>query len=95
MGKPEGKVIAGFPRFWQEAHDVQPDLFEALHDIGPLATKLFSKPVQGSLHRVLHYLAVLVSNSLGAVVTLCLNGYGADAVKIARSMFEGAITRCI
>ena len=92
MNNPEGEVIAGFPEFWQEAHDVQPDLFQALHDLKPLATKLFAQPEQGLLHRVLCHLAVAVSNSFGAVVTLCLNGYGADAVRIGRSMFEGAIT---
>lgn len=92
MNNPKGEVIAGFPEFWQEAHDVQPDLFQALHDLEPLATKLFAQPEQGLLHRVLRHLAVAVSNSFGAVVTLCLNGYGADAVRIVRSMFEGAIT---
>lgn len=92
MNNPKGEVIAGFPEFWQEAYHVQPGLFQALDDLKPLETKLFARSAQEPIHRVLRHLAVAVSNSFGAVVTLCLNGYGADAVRIGRSMFEGAIT---
>ncbi len=33
----------------------------------------------------------IVSNSLGSLITLTLNGYGHDAVRIARGMFEMAV----
>jgi uncharacterized protein DUF5677 len=34
----------------------------------------------------------MVANSVGAVLLLGLNGYGVDAIKIARTMFEAAVT---
>lgn len=33
----------------------------------------------------------MVANSFGAVVVLVANGYGGDALRVARSMYEGAV----
>lgn len=86
------KVIAGFPEFWQKAHDKYPLFFKAAKELMPLENEIFKKPASEPLHKVLRHIAKIVSNSLGALITLVLNGYGNDAMKIARGMFEGAVT---
>jgi hypothetical protein len=84
-------VTAGFPEFWQRAHDKFPLFFNAARDLADVQNEIFKKPVCEPLDKVLRHIAKIVSNSLGAVITLVLNGYGNDAIKICRSMFEGAV----
>lgn len=61
-------------------------------ELMPLQNDIFRKPISEPLHKVISYITKIVSNSLGALITLALNGYGSDAMRIARSMFEGAVT---
>lgn len=84
----ELKVVAGFPDFWQRAHDRFPLFFKAAGDLAPLQNEIFRKPVSEPLHKVLRHIAKIVSNSMGAVIVLVLNEYGNDAIKVARSMFS-------
>ncbi len=91
MSEEEPRVVAGFPEFWQLAHNNHPLFFKAAMDLMPLQNEIFIKPVSEPLHKVLRYIAKIVSNSLGALITLVLNGYGNDAMKVARGMFEGAV----
>ena len=84
--------LNGFPEFQQQALDVNPLAFQAIVDLHPIATKLFSKPVAASSHKVTRMIAKITYNSLGALTMLLLNGYGSDGMKIARSMYEAAIT---
>jgi len=80
------------PEFWQQAHDRHPLIFRAAKDLEPLHNKVFKRRVTEPLHRILRMLAMNVSNSFGALITLVLNGYGSDAMRIARSMFEAEVT---
>jgi hypothetical protein len=57
----------------------------------PLVNTILAKPVGGQLQRIFHYMTAIASNSLGSLITLALNGYGHDAVRIARGMFETAV----
>src|SRR5262249_28760641 len=43
------------------------------------------------LHKVVRAIAKSTVNSLGALTTLLLNGYGNDAMKVARGMFENSV----
>jgi len=52
---------------------------------------MFNTPVTGQLARTLRRLAILAWNSFGAVRTLVLNGYGNDAMKIVRGLFESEV----
>jgi len=90
LARPGG-VIAGFPEFWQKVHDRYPRFFEATDHLVPLVNTILTKPIAGQLARVLHHMTAVVSNSLGSLITLSLNGYGHDAVRIARGMFETAV----
>jgi hypothetical protein len=50
-----------------------------------------NRPVHGRLALTERFLTAIVSNSFGALITLALNGYGHDAVRIARGMYEAAV----
>lgn len=85
-------VIAGFPDFWNKAHNQQPEFFKAAHDLVPLVNQILNMPVKGQIGIVMRSFTAIVSNSFGALITLALNGYGYDAVRIARGMYEVAVT---
>jgi hypothetical protein len=84
-------VIAGFPEFWQKAHDRCPAFFKAANELVPLVNRVLTKPVKGQLQVVLHFFSGIVANSFGSLITLTLNGYGHDAMRISRGMFEAAV----
>jgi hypothetical protein len=48
-------------------------------------------PVRGRLAQVVYFNAAIAANSFGALVTLVLNGYGHDATRIARGLYEAAV----
>src|SRR5439155_8972602 len=84
----------GYPEFWQQVHDRFPAAFKSIHDIIPLQQALFLRPISEPLHKVIRHLSKMTVNSIGALTTLVLNGYGNDAMKIARGMFETAVNVC-
>jgi hypothetical protein len=86
-----GGIVAGFPEFWQKSHDAFQGFFEATNHLVPLVNTVLAKPIGGQLPRVLHYMTAIISNSLGSLITLALNGYGHDAVRISRGMFETSV----
>lgn len=88
---PPGGIIAGFPEFWQRAYDAFPQFFVATDHLMLLVKAVLDKPISGKLPRILHYSTAIVSNSLGSLITLALNGYGHDAIRIARGMFENSV----
>jgi hypothetical protein len=88
---PAVKVTAGFPEFWQVAHDDFHQVFTAAEKLMPVVNKFMNAPASGKLATVIHLLAGSVTNSYGAVITLALNGYGHDAQRIMRGMLETAV----
>ena len=86
------QVLTGFPDFWDTAVDRFPNFFAAAKKVGPLSNEVFSVPVTEWLHMLTRNLAKSVVNSFGSLLILCMNGYGFDALKISRSMFEAAVT---
>ena len=86
------RVVPGHPEFWDRVHDSAPKFFEAAKALEPYLNEIFSAGPSEPLHKVCRHIAKTVCNSLGAVLVLTCNGYGNDAMKVARSMFEGAVT---
>jgi hypothetical protein len=82
-------VIDAFRQRMLEKHErfLRPSM-----ELVRLANDLLTRPLTEPLHKVIHAIACVVVNSSGAVMTLVVNGYGNDAMKIVRSMFEGAVT---
>src|SRR5258708_5880150 len=65
---------------------------EALLELIRVAKVVLGRTQTGVYERTLRYFGISLSNSSVAVAILCDAGHGADAVKIARSMFETHVT---
>lgn len=91
MGREKEDIEVGFPDFWPKAQSKFPLFFEAVLEMNAIQNQIFGRPVSEPLHKVMRHISKIVSNSFGALVILVLNGYGNDAMRIARSMFEGAV----
>jgi hypothetical protein len=65
---------------------------EALMELITVAKAILGRTQTGVYERTLRYFGISLANSSVAVATLCTAGHGADAVKIARSMFETHVT---
>jgi hypothetical protein len=61
---------------------------EALAELAVAAQAVLGRTQTGVCERALKYFVVSLVNSSVSVAILCKAGHGADAVKIARSMFE-------
>ena len=82
----------GYPDFWPVVLERYKKLFTVTQTLGPTIDDLFSVAHTEPLHKVCRHLAKMVANSVGAVLLLGMNGYGVDAIKIARTVFESAVT---
>ncbi len=65
---------------------------EALRELILVAKDVLGKTQKGVYERTLKCFGVSLANSSVAVAILCNAGHGADAVKIARGMFETHVT---
>jgi hypothetical protein len=72
-----------------EKHEVT---LRASMELVKISNGILYEPVAEPLHKVMRAIARVVVNSNGAVITTATYGYGNDAAKIVRSMFEGAVT---
>jgi Family of unknown function (DUF5677) len=86
MGQPQ--VMAGFPEMWQPVHDKYRPFFDCAAMLAPIVSDLLKAPAEGHLLIIIGRLVAATANSYGALLTLVLNGYGQDAMKIARSIYE-------
>lgn len=57
-----------------------------------ISNGILYEPIAEPLHKVMRVMTRIIVNSNGAVLTVATAGYGNDAAKIVRSMFEGAVT---
>jgi len=86
MEKPE--VVAGFPEFWTPVYRKYRGFFDCAQLLEPIVSDMIKTPVEGKLLLITGRLMAAAVNSYGALMTLVLNGYGMDAMKIARSIYE-------
>lgn len=82
------EVMAGFPEFWSPVYRRYKGFFDCAHLLAPIVSEMFMAPVSGTLLLTIGRLVAAAANSYGALLTLVLNGYGMDAMKIARSIYE-------
>lgn len=90
--QPMTVMQVGYPDFWPVVLEKHKRFFEVTQTLGPTIDDLFSVAHTEPLHKVCRHLAKMVANSVWAVLLLGMNGYGIDAIKIARTMFEAAVT---
>ena len=81
-------ITAGFPDFWSPVHQKYKSFFDCAKLLEPIVSEMVKVPVSGPLLLTVRGLAAAAANSYGALLTLVLNGYGMDAMKIARSIYE-------
>jgi hypothetical protein len=80
--------MAGFPEFWTPVYRKYKGFFDCAHLLAPIVSDMIKIPVEGKLLLITGRLMAAAANSYGALLTLVLNGYGLDAMKIARSIYE-------
>jgi hypothetical protein len=85
---PEPQVTAGFSDMWQPVYEKYRLFFECADKLAPIVSDMIKTPVEGNLLKIVGRMMAAAANSYGALLTLVLNGYGQDAMKIARSIYE-------
>jgi hypothetical protein len=85
---PEFETVAGFPEMWQPVYNKYKGFFDCAVKLQPIVGDMLNRPVEGQLLHTVGRMAAAAANSYCALLTLALNGYGHDAMKIARSVFE-------
>ena len=86
------QIQVGYPDFWPVIFQKHQNFCVVAQGLGPIMDEIFSKAHGEPLHKVCRHLSKMVANSLSSVLMLGLNGFGHDAIKIARAMFEAAVT---
>jgi hypothetical protein len=81
------QVAAGFPEMWTPVYRKYKLFFDCAAKLAPITTEMIRTPVEGPLLQIIGRMAA-AANTHGALLTLVLNGYGHDAMKLARSLFE-------
>ena len=82
-------IAAGFPDMWNSVFQRFKPFLRGATKLTELQNRILAVAVFGQAPQVLSLILKTMTNDYGAVLTLVLNGYGVQAMKIARSMFEG------
>src|ERR1019366_4677799 len=80
--------VAGFREMWQPVYSKYKAFFECAFKLQGIVGEMITSPVHGQLPQIIGQMAAAASNTYGAILTLVLNGFGNDAMKLARSLFE-------
>lgn len=80
-----------FFQFQIDVREKYKEFFKCAELIEPIANKIINAPVEGQLLYVVGRLVASVLNSHGAILLLVTRGYGVDAMRIARSIFETSV----
>ncbi len=73
---------------WQPVYKKYRLFFEMLGRLQPIVNEMTKQPVAGHVADVARWMVLSAANTYGALLTLVLNGYGQDAMKLARSIYE-------
>ena len=66
-------------------------VFQAGDELPALANQMLSKFRDDKQHKVLRALSMIAVSDFQALLVLCVNGFGLQAAKIARTMFETSV----
>jgi len=80
--------IAGFQDMWNPVYQKYRLFFTSAAKLVPIVNDMVETPIEGQLLHIVGRMVAAAANSHGALLTLVLNGYGQDAMKIARSIYE-------
>lgn len=79
---------AGFPEMWEEVFWRYQPFFTAAHNLTDLHNRILSAPTASQAQEAIRLIIKVMANDYGAVLVLVLNGFGVQAMKVARSLFE-------
>ena len=82
------RITPGFPEMWQPVYEKYRLFFACADKLMPIVNEAIHAPIEGTLLKMVRRMVIAAGNSYGALIALVLNGYGHDAMKIARSLFE-------
>lgn len=82
----------GFPEFQKEALQTLEPMLAAAGSFLLIGREMIKAPVSGQLPDLAKQITQIVANSMESVLLLVSNGCGIDALRIARTMFEAAVT---
>lgn len=90
----EQSAVFGFPSFWDETYQTHQDVFRAIDRLTGIADQITLAALGSSdeLKQVLCALTQVSSTAMRDVIILAGNRRGTGAMKVARSMFEVALT---
>lgn len=81
-------TAAGFPEMWQPVYNKYKPFFDCAFTLQSIVSEIIMTPIRGQLAQIIGQMSAAASNTYGAMLTLVLNGFGNDAMKLARSLFE-------
>ena len=91
VGKPNQATRGSFEEFHQRVEATHGAKLEALGGLEAVINKALEKPAVTPLDKALRIITKLAANSCGAVQVLVWQGYGNDALNVARSILEAAV----
>ena len=86
--EPPHDLMVGCPEMWKPVYAKYKPFFDCAAQLAVQVNEIIKTPVQGKLLQVVGRMVAAASNAAGALQILVLNGYGHDAMKLARSLFE-------
>lgn len=78
-----------FPDFWDRMMDDLSVLLKPLSELLEIQAAILEQPVTEQLHQTVRMIIKEMTNSLAGLSLLALNGYGNNALKLARGIYEG------
>lgn len=79
----------GFPEVWDEVFQRYQPFFTAAGRLTELHNRILSVPSTSQAQETIRLIIKTMANDYEAVIVLVVNGFGVQAMKVARSMFEG------
>jgi hypothetical protein len=80
--------MAGVPEMWKPVYEKYRLFFACGAKLAPIVSDMIKAPVEGMLLHIVGRMVAAAANSYGALLILVLNGYGQNAMKIVRSIYE-------
>lgn len=84
-------VVAGFREMWQPIYAKYRQFFDATIKISAVVNDIRDRDLPEHLAQVVGRMVFVAVNTYGAIQTLVLNGYGPDALKLSRSIYEAEV----
>lgn len=81
-------TLVGHPESWRPIYDKFRPFFDLAQKMNGVINEMITHKLTDQLAQVIGYMVFTAANACGAVHVLVLNGYGADAFKLSRGIFE-------